>query len=67
MGGGQDCFCEISSFRCDAAEVFGGVMQRTLVVFHRRFWTTYRILSPTVKQSKNNARQRVDSLLYEMV
>jgi hypothetical protein len=39
------------SFFCD-------VMQRTLVAVYRRFGTTYRILSSTVKQSKNNAGQR---------
>jgi hypothetical protein len=43
---------------------FWDVMQRTLVVVYRRFGTTYRVLSSTVQQSKNNAEQRVDSLLY---
>ena len=42
------------------------VIQRTLVVVYRRFGTTYRVLSSTVKRSKNNAGKRVDSLLYRV-
>jgi len=68
-GGGGKKKTASARFQASAAMLlrpsfFWGVMQRTLVVVHRRFGTKYRVLSPTVNQSKSNAGQRVDSLLY---